>query len=447
MNKNSIWLLLTILFIFFLYLNQQNPLTLWDENAYLSNARNMHSFSYYQEDFRFPLLEHIIAGIWLFTGENLFIARLVMILISVTTVYFFHKIAEHYFKEKAIYATLLFSLCPLFLKWGIYIYPNIVGLLLITIAYHLYLKDPPHAYYWIGILSGLAFLTRFPLALFPLAIGITLLTKKQYKNASELGIGFFLPIVPWLLFNMIHYGNPLWDVQAQWTIVSRYTIRGSPLTQLINAWNMLNILIMFIPFGVYALIKNKKHESAALLSYLALFVTFFFFIANLKLERYYFAALTFIYLIVFFGIRYVLNMYKNKRIKTLIQIIVLVSVAIALSKTPALQPGIQTCKSDLALHNSINYVENNSREGDRLLSNTWPWYGYYNNLNATALWTKNVSLLIQTHHPRFIIHNTVRGAPYPLDLLMEAEQQGRLKKETTILGICRENITIYRVIK
>ena len=134
--KKPINYLLFFILLLFLFLQYQNPLLLWDENAYLGNARAHISNSYFTEDFRFPLLEYFISGFWLILGESIFAARLFMILCSLLTIYVFYLIAEYYFPKKGFYCTILFSLNPIFLKWGVYVYPNMLGLLLITTAYY-----------------------------------------------------------------------------------------------------------------------------------------------------------------------------------------------------------------------------------------------------------------------------------------------------------------------
>lgn len=99
-KKTGIIIILLMFLLLFILLIFQNPSLLWDENVYLGNAKSHIGLSNFTEDFRFPLIEYLIAGIWLITGENIFIARLLIVFLSLAGLFFFYLIMNLLFKKE-----------------------------------------------------------------------------------------------------------------------------------------------------------------------------------------------------------------------------------------------------------------------------------------------------------------------------------------------------------
>src|SRR5438445_1485505 len=123
---NPIFLFLFALFLLLLFFNFLNLPLLWDEAAYLGNARSHISVSNFTEDFRFPLLEWLVASVWLITGESIFFARLLVIALAILSSYLFYLISLNYFSKRAsLFATIFFSISSLILLWGLRVYADV----------------------------------------------------------------------------------------------------------------------------------------------------------------------------------------------------------------------------------------------------------------------------------------------------------------------------------
>lgn len=119
-NKNKIILVLIVLLLSLLlqvFLAGKNTALLWDENAYLANAKSYFEPVNYDEDFRFPFLELYILPVWFIFGISNFAAHLVMVLFSVGTLFLFYLVSKFYFKRWWLSFSLLvfFAFSKLFL--------------------------------------------------------------------------------------------------------------------------------------------------------------------------------------------------------------------------------------------------------------------------------------------------------------------------------------------
>ena len=133
-EKRMIVLILAI-FALLTLISILDPLLLWDENAYLANARSHLTQANFTESFRFPFLEWIITAIWFVTGESILIARLAMILLSLATIYFVYLISKDFFPKQAFWITLIYSVSVPFLFWAFRIYTEVPTLLFILISF------------------------------------------------------------------------------------------------------------------------------------------------------------------------------------------------------------------------------------------------------------------------------------------------------------------------
>lgn len=157
-NKNEIYYLIFFIATILIILNAINPLLYWDENAYLANARAHITESKYTEDFRFPLLEYLISGVWLLTGEKIIFAKYLVILISLISIFLSYKISAFYFQKRAIYPTILFSLSNLFLLWGFRAYTESIALTFLLLSFYCIIREKE---FLSGVFLGAMFLSRF----------------------------------------------------------------------------------------------------------------------------------------------------------------------------------------------------------------------------------------------------------------------------------------------
>ncbi|MFO8015527.1 MAG: glycosyltransferase family 39 protein [Candidatus Woesearchaeota archaeon] len=371
-QKREKLLLTAILLVFLLSIigsQALTPVLMWDENAYLANARSHISESNYREDYRAPLLEYIIASVWYFTGESIFTARLAVSLMAVASIFLVYLITRDIFREsrdagsgkkarredtsgrsaggiidyRPTMFALIFGICPLFLFWGNKAYPNVPALFLATASFYFIMKsamnsgegydDSSEASIYnpaviSGVFAGLAFLMRYTMALFAVSVFAYLIFTRRGRQLFSFAAASFLAILPWLFLNILEHGNPLHSLIYSYNQISSYTA-GSyapPIVQLQNIAGFMGILLIFLPFGLYWMCRagrgkndRKKKDRGRksgrddggrgilliLAGHAVLFYALHLFLVSMKLARYNVEILSAMYIMAFAGIVFI----------------------------------------------------------------------------------------------------------------------------------------------
>ena len=433
------------------------PVTEWDENAYLANARSHLGIAHYTEEFRFPLLEFMISSVWSFTGENIVVIRMMMILFYAALIYIFYLTLREFAAEKtALIGAIAFGLSSLMVYFGFRIYTDIMALFFAMFSFYIIIiskrsRNPMLMVSIAGFAAGLSFLSRFTMALFPIIAGAFMLKERRFKDLLFYAGGCFAVLLPWMLYNLLVYHNPLWELLEQYKIVAQYTSPGSALAQLMNlAANIGPLIALLVPAAIFLLKKSKKDRSKdelkkwlwLALVYIAVYSIYITFFANIKIQRYLFAFIGFLYLVFFVGLDYMLNNWKralNTLAVSLIICWIIASLAITIGK---ISSDIK-CGDKGAKLESIKYMSESTKPGNDIISNEWPLYGYYNNLRVHSYWA-DIPTLIREHNPVFFIYNSLVGGESKKELDAYSAN-GVLNLEKTIYGKCNEIIYIYRL--
>ena len=101
--------------------------------------------------------------------------------------------------------------------------------------------------------------------------------------------------------------------------------------------------------------------------------------------------------------------------------------------------GIQSefeCRNEGSIMQTIEFLE--TQDDIKIMSNTWPWFGYYNDFNATSLYSEDIDFLVHKHTPDIVSYNTAEGAPYNKTLLDE-----RFELIETFSGSCGDISYVY----
>ncbi len=466
-KKWIIWIVLLIFFAFFLFLNLSNLGLLWDENVYLGNARSHITQSNFTEDFRFPLLEWIIALAWVFTGENVFIARMVIILMTLATVFLVYVIGKKYFSwQLSLLLCSLFALSPLLLVWGLHVYADIPAMFFVTLAFYFIMKSEEKQnkksclvfVALAGVFSALAFLTRFPLFLFAISLSIYLIIKKRIKHLLIFALAFLIALSPWLIYNQVNYNNPIWDLRALYSVVQTYTSPEPIMKQVWNLFFFTNFLVpVFLIIGLYASLyslarKNRKDErlNLLILIYVLLSLVYYLFFVKLKDERYYFAFLPFVYLIAFRGFTSLFGWFNKKKInfrKIIFMIVIgliVLSLFFNLLIAYALLKEKYVCGKNSSISQAIDYLKNDAdyrlNENDTILSNAWPWFGYSLNVKAFTFWSDNIIALVDQYKAPYVIYSDSIGTKFDKEIL---DKSNILKLEKEFFDKCGRRIYLY----
>lgn len=407
----GIILVLFLAFMFtFVFMTQ---VLLWDEPVYLSNAYFHIDKNYFQEDFRFPLLEYVIAGFWFFTGVSVFSAQLLMIAISVLTLFVYYllsrRVLSNLFLRGLSLTFLAFS--PVFLYWGFRIYTDVLSLLFLLLSLYFFFEYYDRTKKGVGwradvllFLSGLctalAFLAKFPAAISSLLIVPYLLYQKRFRDFVFYGLGNFLVLSPWMLYNFFTYGNPVWDLFAQAKVIASYTT-FQPISLLFSfLLKNLGASVFFFLFFLFFYVRDKKLRKSMGTSFMLvialLSLLYYSFGVGLKLQRYQLMIFPFFLLLSFVGIeKTLLYLSPKKKILFLTLVFTLSAFSLfsSLSENTKFVSENYFSLENSSLAQSIEYAKT-IPEGTVIISNTWTWYGYYGNHRARSVWDKNISLVL-----------------------------------------------------
>lgn len=252
-----------------------------------------------------------------------------------------------------------------------------------------------------------------------------------------LSLGSLLILIPWLSYNALHYSNLLWDLFEQWKIVAEYT---RPMPASVQLWNLCKILgplILFLPLGIYSFLKDgkEKYTDLIIISTIISLIYISFFV-NVKFARYHYVNLFFYYLLAFQGMLWAIKKYPK-----LTKLLIIISITwIILSLTYVLNQNYKEgkCDKEGVVYQTIKYVDKNITKENLIISNYWPWIGYYNNRRVGSMWNTNVSDIIKNYSPFYIIYSPQLGDEYDKQ---ELDKALVLKKE--IKDNCNKQAFIY----
>ncbi|MBR9676824.1 hypothetical protein GOV04_01670 [Candidatus Woesearchaeota archaeon] len=405
LENYAIWLVLIILAFFYFSAMFFTPLLYWDENVYLANSRSHTTESNFVEDYRFPLTEYFITLPWLIFGESVVLARTIIILITLASVFLVYLISKKFTKNPLLPA-IIFGFLPVTLKWSYKVYPDILGTFFILLSFYLLTYKNNKWLLASGFFAGLAFLAKFPFALFGLSTGLWLLAKKDWQKILMFSGGVLIAITPWLVFNKFVYNDFLWDVHYQYNIVKSYEFVQDKTVLRKHLTNNLSFFSLTAFFGFFALLnkKNKYLMPASFFVVLSLFYYLFF--VGAKYERY---MLSYIAFIVLFGVVGFEFLAQKLGLKNKYWLLIITLLAVSGPFIGAFAKTKNNClySRDSSLYQALTFLENN--ETDMVLSNVWPWIGYYNNDKVGSLWSDNINFMVMRYRPEFVVYNSIFG--------------------------------------
>jgi len=214
-DNRSIYIITLLFFLIKLFLfASRYHYPIWDEAVYISMSKFFWSFgnSGYLETLRPILIPLIFGFFWKITGSYMFIYEMLEILFACGTIYMTYFLAKEIFnKWTGIVAALLISLTSVFFTYSSYIMTEIPSTFLVLLSFWCIYKK--QKYYLAGVFAGLAFLARFPQALFVISVCVFLfaifIRSRQRKIIFFNGIRFlissFLTVLPFFVFNFIYY--------------------------------------------------------------------------------------------------------------------------------------------------------------------------------------------------------------------------------------------------
>jgi len=318
--------LLSILILSFvvrvIYLSINWPLW-WDAHVYIGMGKYIFSSGQIGiwESFRPLIHPTLIGAFWKFGLNPIAWGKILDLIFSLTAILLLYKINEKVFNKKiAILSSLIFSLTPIFVMHTGLILTEPLALAFGLLGIYLVLDQTKlNQFFFSGIFLGLSFLTKFTTGIFFAAIFMVLLVKKEklltkMKNLFSLGVGFILPVIPYMIFNYFRYPNMFEPfISGSWIVTTATWLYGNGYTYYLRNFFFTNPLYVLFFVYIYYFFKEKEWKNSnktifLLISILTL-IYFTFFVPR-KEPRYLLIAVPFMTIAISQAIRILHNKLK-----------------------------------------------------------------------------------------------------------------------------------------
>ncbi|GEM_PF-6293767 len=419
-----VYLLLVLAFVAYLVLALRVDIPDWDALCYIMNAKTLLGKEAYFEWHRPILWPFLIA---IFGGSEL-AAKLLGVFLATFTVYAIYLLSKEMFDEwTGIYSSAIFMVIPLIQYWAYRMYTSIPMIGLSAMAFYFlvrYTKQKKDRgkevdLYLFFLFSALAYLMRY-VGLMTLFVGLfylVLIKKINKKNVKYILYGlviFSLILSPWLYFNYVNTGDPLYSPKIAKAQMDR--VAPTQLDFYFRKWGVtftypLTVLVVIGLLFFYfrdlkvkdsIVIKNKEY----LLALLIFFSYFLYFQAflNLKLTRYLIPCMLGWSILSGKGLKDLVSLFKGKEAYLRYGSIV-VLLLIFVGGTYLNMGSIMHCGSDVdELSSFLNSLDGNGA------STLWPYMNYYSDMRVKWIphtygelendtKTLGVRYVIVTEHP------------------------------------------------
>jgi len=191
----------------------------WDTSIYIGMGKHIYSGGYIGiwENFR-PLLFPLLLGLsWKIHFDPLVFGKLFVFFGSIGSLLLAYLLGKKIEGEKTgILSMLLLGVTPIFFYYTNVQITDIPSVCMCLLSLYFFTQKK---YFWSGLISGIAFSLRFPqgLVIIPIALSIVIGTLEFHdfrrtallivKRLFFFLLGFSIIIVPYLIFNLIRYGD------------------------------------------------------------------------------------------------------------------------------------------------------------------------------------------------------------------------------------------------
>lgn len=265
----------------------------WDEGSFLLNAEYIQGTDENFEESRPHTISYLVAGIWMFTGENTFTARLFIVLFGAATILMFYYIAGQEF-ENPLPVTAAFAFTPLLLYWSFHVYTDVIALFFVLASYYLFRKKK---HLFAGILMSVAVTVRYVFLVF--AVGMVVGYLIEHRDAlPSYAVGGIVGALPFFTYSYIGYGGVFSRIRMYVTRVSEWS-GSEPFAATIGSTaSAVMMLSTLIPAAYTGWQDTPMVEKSMVLVYTA----FFLFISGNSFPRYWLAVVPFLLLMSYRGL-------------------------------------------------------------------------------------------------------------------------------------------------
>ncbi len=241
----------------------------WDASVYVGMAKAIASIGSQGlwEPLR-PVIWPLILSPFHWLGMDLLVvANLLQFAMGIGVMFLVFRLTQDSFGELAADWALAFvALSPLLVFYEHQLLTEQPAVFFALLAVFFLRKRPVFA----GMFAGLSFLTKFPMGLVFFAIVCVTLTDRRFAKTVLVGAGFSIPVICFLGFNVVLYGNPFASIIAANDVIKT---SGLWLYQRGVIFYPLALLFenLFFAFAIPGLVLAFKKNRAVLFVALAIF--------------------------------------------------------------------------------------------------------------------------------------------------------------------------------
>lgn len=330
-NKEFSLILLIALIARLIFLFSYNQ-AWWDSGVYAGMGKFIFSLGKagLWEHIRPVLLPFFLGLLWKLNLDIVFFGKLLELFFTAGSITLLYLIAKHVFDKKtALITTVIFSFSSVLFFMGFHMYTEIPAVFLVLAGLYEYLKEK---HFLAGLFLGLAFIAKFPAALFPIALLAVIIFSKDAKKIALFCSGFTAVAVPFFIINQIAYGNfllPFIDARMAITAVlgCNYLWFKPWHWYLSFLFSSENFLHLFSIAGIYYFIKKPNLKKTAVFS--CMLLPFIYFIQlHCRDYRYLIFVVPFIAVFTAYGIKRQIK--QKKHFMPVLFAVLLVSAAVGI---------------------------------------------------------------------------------------------------------------------
>jgi hypothetical protein len=290
----------------------------WDSAVYIGMGKYIFSLAQQGlwEPIR-PIVWPLILGlIWKINLDPVLFGNILTTILSLAITYLTFLIAKDNFDERTgIIASILVAFSSLIFFFNFRGYTEIPALFFILLSLFFIFKQ---RYFLGGAFVSVAFLTKFPAGLFLICFIPLVFSKEKLRNIFYYGMGFFVVLIPYLIFNYFMYGNILFPFVSASDSINNVAgcnyLRYHPWYYYFIFIIKDNFLNIFSVLGVYFTTKKMNKKNITLL--LSFFIPLFYLMQmNCREDRYIIMFIPFLAILSAKGIIGLVEMSAKKQSK------------------------------------------------------------------------------------------------------------------------------------
>jgi len=243
--------------VIFFYLT---PAEWGDSYRFLKAGEYLSHFSYPLDEKRLPFFPLLLSLAFFLRMDALLWGRLLVLALSVLCLLLTYKLGKTILRDSnsSFKAVLITAFSPVFFYWTGKVYAEVLFTFLILLSFFLFfVKDAKSKNFWLGVICGLAFMTRFEGFFLFFAILLGIFFGREVKGVLVIKkllsylLGFSIISVPYFLFRLFALG----------TVSSSYFLEPSEFAFnvrfILSFFASLVFLFGFIPFLDLSSLRKK----------------------------------------------------------------------------------------------------------------------------------------------------------------------------------------------